>query len=255
MPTPLLYILILLGVALFSQHLLSPIMVRWKAKISANPHFDVLAEDQVTGVDTPTFQSTMYQLEVLGFSLASHLCSSSDSTPKVETIISYFVNRDLQMTALITQMTSLMPVAKHIGVYYLEFYSEFKDGSEISTINSPMVQVFYDMPQKLIARIPHVKDVGQLYYIHSHLVGQRTSPPILPEPGHEAAHLSESMKKSLAQQAELGYLFLDKRTPHYRHTWKGAFRGTWRLLWPLKQIIERRQEAEGRRIAAAALAG
>lgn len=243
-------LLILLPLALLSMHIFGPILVRAKTKIAANPGFDLISDEQAVGVDSQTFLSMVYQLEVLGFSLVGHLSSAPSNVPTTHTILTLFVNRQTQITAVIMQAASVLPQTAHIRLICLEFLSEFKDGSEVSTLNSSMVQVFYDVPHKRVFRIPHMKDVAGLYRIHSYLVKQTSSPAVLPEPGRELDHLRESIKESLAQQAQLGYYFLDKSGQHYRHTWRGAFRTTWRVLWPLKQIIERRQEQEGRRIAA-----
>jgi hypothetical protein len=68
----------------------------------------------------------------------------------------------------------------------------------------------------------------------------------------EADMFREQNRRTLARQAELGYYFLDESGENYRLTWRGAFRSTWRMLWPLKQIVLRRQESNGRRLAAAA---
>src|SRR5207247_7841306 len=130
--------------------------------------------------------------------------------------------------------------------------TEFADGHEIDTSNSSTVNVFYKLPQRTATRIPHLKDLDKLCYVHSYLVRQRDGKAILPEPGKEVEHLDESVNKSLRQQAELGLLFLDEKTQRYRHTWKGAIRSTWRLLWPAKPIIKRSQEREVRRMAAEA---
>jgi hypothetical protein len=251
----MLTLLLLLLLALFSMHIFGPIFVRAKTKVATNPSFEVLSDEQAEGSDPQTFLSMVYQLEVLGFSLVGHLSSAPSNVPTTHVILTLFVNRQTQMSAVIMQAASLLPQTAHMRWICLEFLSEFKDGSEVSTINSPMVQVFYDVPHKHVYRVPHLKDVASIYPIHTHLVKQATSPAILPEPGRELDHLRESIKESLAQQVELGYYFLDKSGQHYRHTWRGAFRTTWRVLWPLKQILERRQEREGRRIATAALTG
>jgi len=109
------------------------------------------------------------------------------------------------------------------------------------------------VPRKTKIKVPHLKQPNALYQVHLHLMRQRSVPAFLPEPGTEKAHFINSVKESLAEQVELGFYFLDETKQCYRHTWRGAYRATYRLLWPLKQIHQRRQEQEGRRIAVEAL--
>ena len=215
--------------------------------MSANPSFDEIPDEHARALFPANCFSTIYELETLGFSLICHL--SSSITPQTHSMLSLLVNRASQTKAVVASVASLTPATTRPAVNYVEFNTEFEDGSEIDTSNSSTVKVFYDVPQKVTVKIPHLKDVGRLYHVHLYLVEQRASRAVLAEPGTEVEHLCASVRKSLAQQAELGYYFLDESTERYRHTWKGAIRSTWRLLWPAKPVIERRQAQAGRRIA------
>lgn len=248
-------LLVLLPLALFSMHIFGPILVRAKTKVAANPGFEILSDAQAEGLTSQIFLSMLYQIEVLGFSLVGHLSSAPDNIPGTQMILTLLVNRESKTMAVVMQVASLAPGMAHLAMCVLEFYSEFEDGSDMSTVNGPSAQVFYDSPKKLTLRIPHMKDAAGLYHIHSLYVAKQHKMPVLPKPGDELDHLVESVRKALAQQAELGYYFLDEKAGQYRLTWRGAFRTTWRMLWPLKQIIEQRQQQKGRRIAAEALAG
>ena len=211
---------------------------------------DEIPDEHARALFPANFFSTIHELETLGFSLIGHL--SSSNTERTHAVLTLLVNRASQTTALVTSVASLTPGTTRPSVNYVEFSTDFDDGSQIDTANSSSVKVFYEVPERLALKVPHLKDVGRLYRVHSYLVGQRGGRSVLAQPGSEVEHLRASSRKSLARQAELGYYVLDEATQRYRHTWRGAIRSTWRLLWPAKPIIQRRQAREGRRIAAAA---
>lgn len=253
MPSILFWPLILLIVLLTVTYILGPILVRFTARVSPNPTFDEIPDEHARALFPPNFFSTINELETLGFSLACHL-SSSTQAPNLHAVLSLLVNRETKTICLITFARSLAPGASHISVNYVEFSSYFEDGSEINTVNNATVRVFYPLRNKVIVKVRHLKDTGALYQVHLYMARKHPGRAVLPEPGKEIEHLSQNIKEALAQQAQLGYYFLDEKKQCYRLTWKAAFRTTWRLLWPAKQILQRQEEQEGRRIAAEAAA-
>ena len=75
---------------------------------------------------------------------------------------------------------------------------------------------------------------------------------MLVEAGEEIEHFRASHKKALSEQAALGYYYLDETTERYRHSWSSAILTTWRLLWPVKQVLMLCKARRGRLIARAA---
>jgi hypothetical protein len=234
-----------------AKYTLGPIIIRFKNSTSADPTFYVIPEEQARVLFPPNFFAMIHEFEALGFSLVCHLSSSSIGN-NLHGMISLLINRATKTFAEVTFVRSLaaeVPVA----VTYLEFHADFEDGSQLETANSSTVRVFYDAPRKTVIKVPHLKDPNALYQVHLHLMKQRKVPACLPSPGTETAHFINSAKQSLAEQVALGFYVLDDTKQRYRPTWRGAYRATYRSLWPLKQIHERRQAQEGRRIAAEAL--
>ena len=244
----LLLIFVLLATA---QYTLGPILVRLKSSANVNPTFDEIPDEHARALFPREFFATIQNFEALGFSLVCHLSSSSISS-RTHAMISLLINRSSRTFATIGFVRSLTQPSMATASYF-EFTTEFEDGSALDTGNSPTVRVFYDSPRKTVIRIPHLKDPNALYQVHLYLRNQRAVPACLPEPGTEKAHFINSVRESLAEQAKLGFYVLDETQQRYRHTWKGAYRATYRLLWPMKQIRQRRQEKEGRRLAAEAL--
>jgi hypothetical protein len=240
-------IILLLVFILLSKHILGPIAVRSRVSRPVDAGFEEIPDERARALFPANFFQTISELEMIGFTLIGHL--SSAHTELTRATFSLLVNRTSKSSALVSNVAIVTPGTTRSPVNYLEFITEFDDGSQIDTSNSSSVKVFYEVPQRLAVKVPHLKDVNSLYRVHSYLVGQRARQAILPTPGSEKEHMCASIRKSLAQHAELGYFFLDEKTQRYRHTWRGAIRSTWRLLWPAKQIIQRRQERQGRQIA------
>jgi hypothetical protein len=245
------WFLLILSFLASSKYTLGPILLRFKHSGAVNPTFNEVSEENARAWFPPNSFWTISELEALGFSLVNHLTSAT-ITKRVYSMMSLLVNRSSQTFAMVTFARTLNPQALR-AVNYIEFHSEFEDGSHLDTINSPSVALFYPVPNKRQVRVPHLKDPSALYLVHLHLMKQQSSAAVLPEPGNEKEYFIDSNKRSLAAQVETGYFFVDVKAQRYRPTWQGAFRSAYRLLWPMKQIIQRRQEREGKRIAAEAV--
>ena len=245
-----LWLVVILALAIASPYLIGPILVRARAGTSAHHSFDAIPDEHARALFPASFFSTIYELEALGFSLIAHLSSASGA--RAHTIVSLLTNPVSKTMASVASIVPLVPGAFPVVTTFVEFTTEFEDGSEINTLNNPTVRIFYDVPKKTIIKIPHLKDMYRLYQVHLYLIGQMKSRAVLPDAGTEGAHFSASFEGSLAQQVELGFYSLDEAAERYRHTWRGAIRTAWRLLWPAKQILEYRQTRDGRSIAKAA---
>ena len=239
----------LLLLLVFLPYILGPILVRLKSTSKANPTFDEIPDEHARALFPQNFFALIREFEALGFSLVCHL--SSTISPTTHSMISLLVNPSTKTFASVGFVRSLAatPAA---AVSYIEFHTDFEDGSQLDTANSSTVRIFHPVPGKTQIKVPHLKDPSALYQVHLHLTRQRNVGACLPEPGTEKARFTNSVKQSLADQAELGFYALDEANQRYRLTWRGAFRSTYRLLWPMKQIHQRRQAQEGRRIAAEA---
>jgi hypothetical protein len=246
--------IIIIGLTVFSitfRHILGPILIHAKTSQPVNRNFTELPVDYPLMHLPPTFPQKLYELEGLGFSLVGHLVLGDDQA-SVKGVISILVNRESKTMATIGSFFAKSR-APHVSTHFVEFTTEFDDGSEINTLNSPNVSIFRPIPHKTIRRIPHLHSLSSLHQVHCYLVGQEAGrSALLPPQGNEVHHLHASIGKDFGQQVELGYYFLDEAAQRYRLTWCAAITSAWRLLWPAKQIIQRRQEQDGKRIAEAA---
>lgn len=245
MPRSIWFLLLLIFLAT-APYTLGPIFVRFKSSLSAEPVFEEIPDEYARVLFPQNFFGLIHQFEAMGFSL-----STSTINKNLHLMTSLLVNRTTKTFGAVSFIRSLAGTSS-IAVSYIEFNTDFEDGSLLETANSSTVRVFYDVPGKTQIKFPHLQDPNALYQVHLYLMKQRNVPAVLPEPGKEKEHYVNSVKESLAEQAELGFYVFDEAKRRYRPTWRGAFRGAYRSVWPMKQIHQRRQEKEGRRIAAEA---
>jgi hypothetical protein len=243
--------LILLSLLVMMQRaILGPFVLRANHIAPREQGFEEIPDDQAQILFSPMSLESAAELNAIGFALVCHLVSSRFR--RTRTAVSLFVNRETNTQALVGRVATKVRLAGRAPVGFVEFFSHFDDGTQVSTINTPTVQVFYDMPERIVNRVPHLKDTFSLLAVHQYVAGQKSGSAVLPDPGMEAAFFREQIKRTHERQVELGYYVLDQSGENYRLTWKAAFRSTWRLSWPLKQILKQKHEREGRRLAAEA---
>jgi hypothetical protein len=131
----------------------------------------------------------------------------------------------------------------------ISFFRRFDDGTEISTSNSNVAQIFKTIKGKRIFRFPQIQDSQTLFALHLCTVKEFGMSRAKPLPPHDrmADLLLEHMRAELVDQAAVGYLRLNETGDNYVATWKGAYLMTWSLLWPIKQwqlAARRRRAAE-----------
>jgi hypothetical protein len=238
------------GFLILYKHILGPFFLRAKIVTPKQTVYEEISDEQAQVLLPPMFLETFAELKALGFSLVCHLLTNRAGRSR--TAVSLFVNPEAKTMALVGRVVVTIPKSNRVPHAFVNFFTHFKDGTEIDTINTPTVRVFYNVPAKVGKRIPHLRDAASLFRVHQHLVSQKASLAVLPAPGTEADFFRAQTRQELARQAELGYYFLDETGENYRLTWRGAFRSTWLMLWPLKQIQVRQLEREGRRLAAEA---
>ena len=244
------YLAILLFALVF-PFIVGPILVRRRPGISVEPGLHQIPDDHARQLFPPRFFWLISELEALGFSFVTHLASGDDVT-KVNALISLLVDPKTKTTASIARVSAANALASVVAEL-VSFSTEFADGSQIETSNSSTITVFHELPHRLRLRIPQIKDAYRLFHIHLNYVENRTDcQRVLPQPGKEVEHFIADYKKELAEQAELGLLYLDERTQRYCHSWRSAILSTWKLLWPIKPIMLLRKARRGRLIARAA---
>ena len=241
-------LLTILGVILLVccvQLIVGPVLVYSRNRQQVHPTFHEFNPQQPPMQLPQDYFDNIEEMKRLGFALISHLYQDNQ-TPGVHSCITLFTNRNEFTGAIVVYMCTenLAPLS------YVEFSTEFDDGSEINTNNIENPGVFANIPAKLEYAVPHVKKVMDLYHIHQGLLlaNSKTSRRKLPVPGQEVNDLCTGMSRDLERQADRGYFRPDPTTDKYRPTIKGALLMTWKLAWPVGQIRKHLRYLNGKRI-------
>jgi len=232
-----------------SQFVIAPLVLYFTNKQSANPEFTTFDL-----VDPPLLLPTSYTqslslLESLGFQPVAHLYGEALAT-NVRTVLTLYVNRMEREMATVVLMLSEVPPTTRILHTYTEFCTEFDDGHELSSSNSPHPGLFTEVPEKQIFRLPHLTNPQHLYEVHRALTGQRLGAnKRVPLPGQEVNELIAGMKMDIAREAAFGRFSLDASGEWYRPTMRGAIYSTFMLIWPIGMLRRRLQRRRGVRLA------
>lgn len=245
-------VLLVVGVAGLFQYGLLPILVKLQQRQAAHPEMEPIDLDEVPKGFSEQVQRFEAGLEELGFLPVGRL--RVKMMANVDCTVQVMVNPEEHVGAIVaTMLPQNQPEAGAGGCCYVEFSTEFADGTEISTNNSSELPVVPTEPKRRVLSLARVRDPELLYAIHRRLVEQqnswsRTKP--LPLDQTPTAYLQDSFDKEYAVHREKGYFRLVPEKDEYRLTWKGAYLASWRLMWPWNGILRRRADRRARELIA-----
>jgi hypothetical protein len=244
------FVLVLLAVLVVlatAQFTLGPILVYQTQKSAPAPRFTQFRLDDPPMWLPASYRPCVEQMAEIGFEPVAHLYNAGNVTG-TRTSLTFFLNHDEMDQAVVAHIIA----EPHVATFYFEFATEFWDGGEMCTNNSPHPSIFAKLPDKVIYRVPHLQDPRRLDGVHKALVSRR--PRVgkkMPPQGQEEDSLCQSMARDLRRQAETGYLYLDDSGEWFRPTVKGAILMTWRLAWPVDPLRSRLQRLQGIRLVRA----
>jgi hypothetical protein len=244
------------GLALFvaaSQFVLGPFVLYFTTRLAAKPQFQSFDLVNPPLLLPPSYAENNALLEELGFSAVAHLFAARHST-SVRYVHTLLVNQSEKDMAVVVHMLGEIPPVTRMAVNYVEFFTDFEDGSEINTINSKQPGGFVQVPEKRIFRLPHLIEPKQLYAVHRALLAQRAAvSKRLPAAGAEVSYMVAGIERDLAREASFGGLRLDYSGLWYRPTMKGAILMAWTFGWPIGFLRRRLLRWRGKRLARAVL--
>jgi hypothetical protein len=219
---------------LFWLYFISPIVIYFTHYHLAHPQYIPFEIEYARQQLPDSYYQHIDSLKALGFSPVAHLYNQGQA-PNTTLFLTLFINAIQKDTAAVIQIKpALGTIAPE---HYVEFSTEFADGSEVNTHNSRFPGMFSPLPEKEIYRMREIKDPYTLYKIHQYLLRKRPrAASILPSTGEEIDDFCRSAEKSLTRQVDMGYYYLDSTSQKYRPTLKGAFIQTWKLVWPIAAI-------------------
>ncbi|MDF1661069.1 MAG: hypothetical protein P1V97_04825 [Planctomycetota bacterium] len=228
-------------------YILGPVLVKFTQKMPRRPHFDEVDFGEVTaGMPRDAlefFTKSHESLSKLGFQPRAFLLQSKQ-VPGVSVAIRLYEEKqrlDYAAAILILAKAPALPEEVHQSI--VEFSTRLKTGDSIDTSNRADPDSFPQPDNKDVFRCPLFEDPEPLYQVHqARLEGKALSEKIRIEDGKEAAEIARTMIEEVEWGARLGYFSLSGES--YVPTWKGALLMTWRQLWPLKHLQERKFRAQ-----------
>ena len=137
--------------------------------------------------------------------------------------------------------------------YGVAFTTTFGDGREIVTTNAPTVSTFPPSPTVDGVAWKDMNHAAMLWKLHRARAQrlQNGQMPVMPAANDDGvdALVRDTERRVIDFAIGRGYLRRDA-DGEVRHTWRGAYLMTWRLLWPWKQITIARHARKLRRVLA-----
>ena len=202
------------------------------------------------------FAETARDLIAAGFTPAGHFCEPDH--PAVP-------NRDAYLAVWLHEAAGAVARAvwvrfTHATVpftmtsYGLSFVTTFPDGREIVTTNAPTASVFPPLPTVDGLAWKDMNHAAMLWKLHRARAEQLRNGqmPVMPAAGDDAIAtiVRDTERRGIDFAIGRGYL-RRHAGGEVRHTVRGAYLMTWRLLWPWKQITMARHARKLRRVLAA----
>jgi hypothetical protein len=246
-------VLLILAAAALAPYILGPVLVRLSQRWPPRPAFEPYdpirhpLPDQLAA----SFRESVDALVRLGFRLVADLAHTSPIT-KIQLRVALLAADTAGEYTLVIGGRSTNPKTK-VSTCYVDFPTKFADGTTLSVTNNTEPGAYGPPPGGVVERLPQVRDPARLRRVHAALLDRRYAgrqPVAVDVATNPAGFVGDALARDYQQQVGTGVLWLDERGQVFRPTWLGAWVMTWRLLPPLRHILE----ARVRRHAAALLA-
>lgn len=225
----------LLVLVFAAQFFLAPLTVFFRRRFFANIYTPF--DPRGAAPDDPEealFERTIAQLEDVGFELAGHFCALAEPEwPRCRS--SLLIDQQAGATAQLVAITA----DPRIEERYIEFETEFRDGSSIASNNSSIPPgSFVPPPDRTNFQFSDVGDALHLYRLHNAALAKfaERREKTVPTRDSAAEHLLRSSRREFERQVRLGLMRRTEQTDIYAPTLSGAFRLCARNAFPVCQI-------------------
>jgi hypothetical protein len=234
------------------MYLVAPIQIHRTQWSALEPELTPIdSGDPGVGPEVAEYRANaLGELSLLGFQVLRSY-AVKNSNPNSFASSTLFRNEATSEVAKILVVVARSgPVRTVTGL--IAFSTEFSDGTEVVTTNSPAISAFPpSRPPYHGFAFPEIRDPRRLLEIHRALVrrfeaGRVRIDPVSADP--DEYYRSREFRRPLARHVDLGYYDRDELAGVQRPTWKGAYLMSWRLLWPVKPIRAALRRSRARRL-------
>jgi len=243
--------LFLIAVIILSAapYLIAPIRIYRRNRMAPQPTFEPFdaATHPVPAGAADVFAARVAALAAAGFRVVVDLFrtdAAQGTRMRVALMDQAATEGDLMVLVIGVYSTQFARLATSV-----EVVSRFAGSGSLSVSNSPQPGVFGAVPGRIKERFRMVDDPVRLLRIHESLLARRYATRAresLRYRDDPAGFLADSMTRELRQQVDTGYLWMDQRANVYRPTWKGACLMTWKLVSPVREVREWREQRRAR---------
>ena len=222
--------------------LATPLIIMASMKIKAAPTIERMDPAQWPPAVAEEMRRHEHDLYNMGFEISERF-SMVGAASNVATLLTMFIDRKSGDKAMLTAMWGQANGVWKLTTIYLEFSTRFRDGRCFDTMNSKQpTGTFVQGPQEVKTQVPQVKDARELYRVHLYIMRKNGATGGAAEkmtypPGGAENYLKRIWRESHDEQVGFGRLNYNKTKELYTPTLPGAYLMTWRLLWPMSQII------------------
>jgi hypothetical protein len=194
--------------------------------------------------------NVLAELSLLGFQvLRSYAVKNLNPNSSASSTL-FWNGATSEVAKILVVVATAGPVRTVTGL--IAFSTEFADGTEVVTSNSPVISPFPSKrPPYHGFAFPDIRDARRLLEIHRALVrrfqaGRIRIDPVSADP--DEYYRSRDFRLPMARHVDLGYYYRDELAGVQRPTLKGAYLMSWRLLWPVKPIRAALRRSKAQRL-------
>ena len=128
-----------------------------------------------------------------------------------------------------------------VNTTHIEFTQMYKNGSVLNVSNASMINVYPKSDSRLSYRFPQINDFDQLLALAEQLIhsSKQTEEKITFTRGCEFQAIESCLNRELNELIEEGWVQSNVVTGNRRLSVKGALLMTWKMLWPVRQVLNK----------------
>ena len=213
------------------QFIIGPILVWRSLKVPENYKFNILNSEEFLEERTPTF--TQLHEKILNNNY-KYIGSSTILEDKSSVYFSVYNNNDKKLACTLATATGAP-----VSTTQIEFTQIFTDGSLLCVSNSETVSPYPNHAFKLTYRYPKINDFNSLSEITDKLIfnnkGSKTKKSLTSN--SEFIEIERYLNLELKDNIDKGFISTNIYNGIRRLTIKGAILMTWKMVWPIKQVL------------------
>lgn len=231
----LVWIIYFLLIVVAVQYVVGPILVLKSQRYPVEYSFRLFNSDEFLNERTETFMKIHKELLGEGFEYlgSSELISSHSSM-----YFSIYNNFDLKLACTLSTAHSQPTNSTQI-----EFTQMYSDGSVLNVNDNPIIDIYPRNEKKLSFRFPRINSVNDLLNVSRKLINayKVTDEKITFERGEEFSIIETHLNNELQSLISRGWVSKYVNKNERMLTLKGAILMTWKLCWPVKNILENKE--------------